>query len=119
MTKSDKFNGFVTKDIVTCQLLYELQGNLYLNSDVKADLAHVRIVEESRDRVRVSEVKGYPPPPMTKAAIYYTGGYQCELTFNATGYNTQRKFDLIKLQITEKLKEWNALDKFQVLDFQV
>lgn len=119
ITKAEKLNGFVTRDIITCQLLYELQGNIYLNSDVKADIKDIQLSEEGENRVRVWGAKGYPPPPTTKAAIYYTGGYQCEMTFNATGYNTARKFDMIKLQIRTKLKEWGALDKFDVLDFQV
>lgn len=58
VTKHEALNGFVTEDTVKCQLLYELQGNIYLNSDVKADLAGVRVEEIGKNRVRVSGVKG-------------------------------------------------------------
>jgi hypothetical protein len=50
ITKHDKKNGFVTEDTVKCQFLYELQGNIYLNSDVKAILDNVRIKTVSKNR---------------------------------------------------------------------
>lgn len=75
------WNGFVTEDTVKCQLLYELQGIKYLHSDVKADLTHVTVRQESKDRVRVSGMKGYPPPPTTKLAIFYKAGYQVSLGY--------------------------------------
>ncbi|KAF9892613.1 hypothetical protein FE257_001015 [Aspergillus nanangensis] len=118
LTKHDELNGFVTTDTVKCQFLYELQGNIYLNSDVKADLTNTRIVEQSRNRVHVSGIKGSPPPPTTKLAVFYRGGYQCEGTFNATGYATAKKWDLQEAQMRSKLQEWGLLDQFDVLDFQ-
>jgi hypothetical protein len=69
-------------------------------------------------RVAVSGIKGYPPPPTTKLAVFYKGGFQCELVINATGINTDKKFDLQELQIKSKLSEWGYLDKFDILDFQ-
>lgn len=50
ITKHDAKNGFVTEDTVKCQFLYELQGNIYLNSDVKALLDHVQVKTESKNR---------------------------------------------------------------------
>lgn len=52
ITKHDAKKGFVTEDTVKCQFLYELQGNVYLNSDVKALLDGVRVeaVEEGKNR---------------------------------------------------------------------
>jgi hypothetical protein len=49
-TKHDAKNGFVTEDTVKCQFLYELQGNVYLNSDVKAILDNVQVKAESKNR---------------------------------------------------------------------
>lgn len=118
ITKHEALNGFVNSDTVKCQLLYELQGTICLNSDVKADIKHIRVEEESKDRVRVSGVKGYPPPSTTKLAVFYNSGYQCELLLNATGYATQKKFELQEAQLRRKLKEWAVLDKFDLLDFQ-
>lgn len=78
VTKHEALNGYVTSDTVKCQLLYELQGNIYLNSDVKADMKGIRIEDEkgAKNRVRVTGVKGYPPPPTTKLAVFYRGGWQ-------------------------------------------
>jgi hypothetical protein len=118
ITKHEPLNGFVTPDTVRCQFLYELQGNIYLNSDVKADISKIVIAEESKNRVLVSGVKGYPPPPTTKLAIFYKGGYQCEHLINANGYATDHKWDMQELQLKDTLQEWGILDKFDVLDFQ-
>ncbi|KXT17246.1 hypothetical protein AC579_5798 [Pseudocercospora musae] len=118
VTKHEGPNGFVTADTVKCQFLYELQGNIYLNSDVKADTTRIKIEEVGKDRVRVSGTKGYPPPSTTKLAVFYKGGYQCELLLNASGYATAKKFALLQAQITAKLKEWGVLHNFDVLDFQ-
>lgn len=118
VTKHETLNGIVTEDTVKCQLLYELQGNVYLNSDVKADISHVEITQQARNRVRVSGVKGSPPPPTTKLAVFYRGGYQAELLFNATGYATSKKWDLQEAQLRAKLEEWGELKNLDVLDFQ-
>jgi hypothetical protein len=118
ITKHKDLNGFVDRDTVICQLLYELQGTIYLNSDVKADITNIRVENESKDRVRVSGVKGAPPPSTTKLAVFYRGGYQCELLINATGYASGKKFALQEAQLRSKLKEWGVLDKFDILDFQ-
>lgn len=48
VTKHEALNGFVNADTVKCQLLYELQGTTYLNSDVKADIADIRVEDESK-----------------------------------------------------------------------
>jgi hypothetical protein len=118
VTKAKKGNGFVTTDTVKCQLLYELQGDIYLNSCVKADISNISIEQESENRVYVKGVKGFPPPPTTKLAIFYKAGFQAELTVNATGYATAKKYDLQEAQVKDKLQEWKILDKFQKLEFQ-
>nr|UWK20094.1 duf1446 domain containing protein [Trichoderma rubi] len=118
VTKHDSLNGFVTPDTVKCQFLYELQGNIYLNSDVRADISQITIVKESKNRVLVSGVKGYPPPPTTKLAIFYKGGFQCEHLVNASGYATDHKWDVQELQLKDTLQEWGILDKLDVLEFQ-
>lgn len=42
--------GIIDVDTVRCQLLYELQGNVYLNSDVSAILDDVVIEQAGKDR---------------------------------------------------------------------
>lgn len=118
VTKHEALNGIVTADTVKCQILYELQGNIYLNSDVKADLAAVEVHQEGENRVRVSGVRGRAPPPTTKLAVFYRGGYQCETLFNASGYATAWKWDYQEMQLRSKLEERGILAKLDVLDFQ-
>jgi hypothetical protein len=118
VTKHEALRGFVTEDTVTCQLLYELQGNVYLNSDVKADLAGVRVARVGENRVRVAGARGHPPPPTTKLAVYYRAGYQGEMTVNATGYATARKWALQEAQMRAKLAEWGTDGELDVLEFQ-
>lgn len=118
ITKHDALKGIVTADTVKCQLLYELQGDIYLNSDVKADLTNVAITQQSENRVHVSGIKGHPGPPTTKLATFYKAGYQCEMLLNATGYATHHKWDIQEAQLRAKLDEWGVTDKLDVLDFQ-
>lgn len=118
LTKHERLGGFVTADTVKCQLLYELQGNIYLNSDVKADIKNISVRQESKDRVRVVGVKGHPPPATTKLAIFYRSGYQNEILINASGYATTHKWDIQEAQIKEKLREWGVLDDLDILEFQ-
>ncbi|OAA44206.1 DUF1446 domain-containing protein [Metarhizium rileyi] len=119
ITKHEDLGGFVTPDTIRCQLLYELQGNIYLNSDVKADMSSVKVQPQvTKNRVYVSGVKGHPPPPTTKLAVFYKGGYQLEILMNACGYATEHKWDVQEAQVKSKLDEWGLLGKLDVLDFQ-
>ena len=85
ITKHEGTGGMVSEETVKCQLLYEIQGNVYLNSDVKALLDDASIKEESKDRVRLSGIKGRPPPPTTKLAIFFQGGYEAQNLANFAG----------------------------------
>ncbi|KAI0414273.1 hypothetical protein F5X98DRAFT_254982 [Xylaria grammica] len=118
ITKHETLNGFVTEEVVKCQLLYELQGNIYLNSDVKADITNVAVRQVGPNRVHVSGTKGRPPPPTTKLAVFYRGGWQGEFTVNATGYATKHKYDLHEAQMRTQLDEWGVTKDIDLLEFQ-
>ncbi|KAK6369433.1 hypothetical protein LTS17_009776 [Exophiala oligosperma] len=119
VTKHENTKGLVNADNVKCQFLYELQGSTYLNSDVTAHVEDIRIEEISKDRVRLSNVKGSPPPPTTKLAIFYQGGFESQLLLNATGYATAKKWELMEMQFRYFLEKKGLLNKFQLFDFQV
>lgn len=119
ITKHEGTGGMVTEETIKCQLLYEIQGNVYLNSDVKAILDDVQIKQESKDRVRFSGIKGRPPPPTTKLAIFFQGGYEAQSLANFAGYSSRRKYKLYETQVRARLKEMNMLDSFDILEFQV
>lgn len=50
VTKHEGTKGVVNNDTVRSQLLYELQGNVYLGSDVKANLTNIKVEEVGKDR---------------------------------------------------------------------
>ena len=66
MYKEKNTGGCMTVDSVTSQLLYEIQGPQYYNCDVTAQIENIKIEQVGEDRVKVSGVKGLPPPPTTK-----------------------------------------------------
>lgn len=119
ITKHEGTKGLVNVDNIMCQFLYELQGSIYLNSDVTASAKDLKVEQVGKDRVRLSNIKGYPPPPTTKLAIFYHGGFESQLLFNATGYGTKKKYELLQKQIRFGLKQKGLEDEFQLLDFQV
>ncbi|KAJ4265317.1 hypothetical protein NW762_004602 [Fusarium torreyae] len=117
VTKHPGTQGFVNLDTVRCQFVYELQGDVYLNSDVSAYLGDVVIEDEGNDRVRVHGIRGYPPPPTTKLAVFYQGGFEAELLLNATGYATNKKWDLLEKQFRYFLPQ-SIIENIETLEFQ-
>ena len=113
ITKPEKHAGHVTKHNTIAQLLYELQGELYLNPDVVGDLRHIRIEQEGKDRVYVAGVIGTPPPPTTKAMIAARGGYQAEAVFYINGLNVEEKTQMMRQQLEHSFKD-NHFSKFSV-----
>ncbi len=118
ITKHEGTGGFVTEETIKCQLLYEIQGNVYLNSDVKALLDDAEIKEVGKDRVKLSGIKGRPPPPTTKLAIFFKGGFESQNLANFAGYSNNRKHHLYEIQIRRHLKEMGLADAFDILEFQ-
>ena len=119
ITKHEGTGGMVTEETIKCQLLYEIQGNVYLNSDVTAYLDDVEIKQVGKDRVKFSGIKGRPPPPTTKLAIFFKGGYEAQSLANFAGYSSRRKYKLYETQVRKALKEMDLLKSFDILEFQM
>ena len=117
ITKSPNDNGMVTCQTVTAQILYEIQGNIYLNPDVQVDLQSVSVKDVGKDRVLVTGAKGHPPPSTAKCVLFAVGGYQAEAFAFATGLD-----HTIKFKMFEKLcRHWLTTQpqiKFNKLEFQ-
>ena len=62
ITKHPGSGGEVSVGTVTAQLLYEIAGPHYPNTDVVARFDTVTVDQEGPDRVRVSGVRGFPAP---------------------------------------------------------
>jgi hypothetical protein len=99
ITKHDVAGGTVTPDTVTAQLLYEIQGPVYLNPDVTVDLADVTVTQEGPDRVALTGVRGTPPSPTTKLAITAPGGFESSVSFYATGLDLEAKAALLRTHV--------------------
>jgi hypothetical protein len=76
ITKVPHAGGFVTAATCKEQLLYEIHDpSRYLQPDVVADFTQVRIVEEARDRVRITGGRGTQRTGTLKISVAYVDGY--------------------------------------------
>jgi hypothetical protein len=91
VTKHPGTGGLVSVGTITAQLLYEIQGLPYMNPDATARFDSIRLEQAGPDRVRVSGVRGEPPPPTTKVCINYLGGYRNSMTFVLAGLDIPAK----------------------------
>ncbi|KAJ4371205.1 hypothetical protein N0V83_004421 [Neocucurbitaria cava] len=90
--------GEVSVGTVSSQLLYEIQGPFYYGSDVTACLEDIKM-EEIGAKVRVSGIKGMPPPSTTKVGLTAVGGYQAEFHIYICGLDLEAKTEWIERQI--------------------
>ena len=114
ITKQMGTGGMVTTETCKAQLLYEIQGPWYFNSDVTAVLDGIKFEQLCTDRVSVQGVKALPPPPTTKIGITARGGYQAEVHWFLVGLDIQEKARMLEAQIRKALGDKN---RFHVLKF--
>ncbi|KAF7534536.1 hypothetical protein G7054_g6102 [Neopestalotiopsis clavispora] len=103
ITKPAGTNGAVTVDTCKAQLLYEIQGPIYLNPDVVVDIERAQLVQVGKDRVKLSGIKGSAPPPTTKLAVCLLGGWQAEISGYCAGLDTDFKFNMMKDQVLRQI----------------
>jgi hypothetical protein len=99
ITKHPGTGGAVTVGTVTAQLLYEIGGARYHNPDVTARFDTIILDQQGPDRVRITGVRGEPPPETLKVAINYDGGYRNSFTFALTGLEVEAKARLVERQL--------------------
>ncbi|KAF2226139.1 hypothetical protein BDZ85DRAFT_232446 [Elsinoe ampelina] len=92
-------SGKVSRDTCRSQLLYELQGKRYYNSDVVAIVDKIVIEERAENVVFVHNVGFEKPPPTTKVGITARGGYQAEAHYFLTGLDITEKASLLERQL--------------------
>lgn len=95
--------GAVTVDTCTSQLLYEIQGPWYFNSDVTAVLDGIHFEQRGINRVALRGVRSGPPPPTTKVGITARGGFQAEAWWFLTGLDIEEKARMLEAQIRRQL----------------
>lgn len=103
ITKHPGTGGQVSVGTVTAQLLYEITGPRYANPDVTARFDAIDLADDGPDRVRISGVRGEPPPPTLKVSLNSIGGYRNSATFVLTGLDIDAKAALVRSQLTAGL----------------
>ncbi len=114
ITKHPGTGGLVSVGTVTAQLLYEIGGPLYLNPDVVADFATIRLADDGQDRVRIGGVNGLPAPSTTKVCINYDGGYRNRMTFVLTGLAQAEKAAWAEAALFDRLGGPERYDEVDV-----
>jgi hypothetical protein len=103
ITKHPGTGGAVTVETVTAQLLYEIDRPDYLGPDVTARFGSIELSAVDTDRVRVSGVRGGPPPETLKVCLNTLGGFRNAVTFVLTGLDIKAKADLVRRQLDAAL----------------
>lgn len=103
ITKHPGTGGLVSVGTVTAQLLYEIGGARYANPDVTLRVDSLALRDDGPDRVRISGVRGEPPPPTLKVSLNSIGGFRNAMTFVLTGLDIEAKADLVRRQLEASL----------------
>ena len=104
ITKNRDSGGEVSTQTCSSQLLYEIQGPWYYNSDVTAILDETWFEQVGSDRVAVRGVKADLPPATTKVGLTAKGGYQAEAHWFITGLDVEAKAHMMETQIRHLLE---------------
>ena len=113
ITKHPDTGGEVSVGTVTAQLLYEIGGHHYPNTDVVARFDTIEVAEIGRDRVRLSGTRGLPAPRDVKVCLNLLGGWRNTMTFVLTGLDIDAKADLTVRSLADAL---GGTDQFAEFD---
>jgi Acyclic terpene utilisation family protein AtuA len=103
ITKHDGSGGAVTVETVTAQLLYEISGPRYLGPDVVTRFDTTTLESDGTDRVRITGVRGEPPPPTLKVSCNTLSGYRNTVVFVLCGTDVEAKAALVRDQLDAAL----------------
>ncbi len=103
ITKHPGTGGEVSVGTVTAQLLYEISGHHYPNTDVVARFDTIEVTDEGGDRVRLSGTTGLPAPDDVKVCLNLLGGWRNTMTFVLTGLDVEAKADLTVRSLADAL----------------
>jgi hypothetical protein len=117
ITKHPGTGGQVSIGTVTAQLLYEIGGPAYLNPDVTARFETITLEQAGPDRVRVSGVRGEPPPADLKVSLNYAGGYRNSMILAIEGLDVAAKARLAERTIWTRVD--GGKDSFETADVEL
>ena len=114
ITKHPGSGGEVSLGTVTAQLLYEIGGHHYPNTDVVARFETVEVADLGDDRVRLSGTRGLPAPHDVKVCLNLLGGWRNSMTFVLTGLDIEAKADLTVRSLAAALGGAGQFAEFDV-----
>ena len=114
ITKHPGTGGLVSVGTVTAQLLYEIGSARYLNPDVTARFDTIALEQAGPDRVRLSGVRGEPPPADLKIALNYAGGYRNSMILALEGLDVAAKAELAEQTIWARVD--GGKESFEAVD---
>lgn len=103
ITKHPGTGGAVTVDTVKAQLVYEIGSPRYAGPDATARFDTITVEPAGADRVRISGVRGEPPPPDVKVCLNRLGGFRNEAEFILVGLDIEEKAALVRAQFDAAL----------------
>ena len=116
ITKHEGTGGEVSIGTVTAQLLYEIAGPEYPNTDVVARFDTLALAQLGPDRVRLSGARGLPAPPDVKVCLNVLGGWRNTMTFVLTGLDIEAKAALTLRSLETALGGAGAFGRFGEFD---
>ncbi len=106
VTKQPGTGGMVTRETVAEQILYEMgDPRNYISPDTRVDFTSFILAEESRDRVRISGVKGLPATDTYKVSFSYHAGWKAHGQLTISGPRALRKARLTAEIIWKRLEQ--------------
>ncbi|KXL46451.1 hypothetical protein M433DRAFT_88046 [Acidomyces richmondensis BFW] len=117
ITKNQGSGGEVSTQTCSSQLLYEIQGPWYFNSDVTAIIDELWFEQLGTDRVALRGVKADLPPLTTKVGLTAKGGYQAEVHWFLCGLDIPEKARMMEAQCRRMLQP--HAKKFTKLEFTI
>ncbi len=112
ITKHPGTGGEVSVGTVTAQLLYEIAGHEYPNTDVVARFDTIAVEQEAPDRVRISGTRGLPAPDQVKVCLNLLGGWRNSMTFVLTGLDIEEKAALTLRSLERAVGGTDRFDEF-------
>ncbi|MYZ46853.1 acyclic terpene utilization AtuA family protein [Propylenella binzhouense] len=105
LTKASGTGGAVNRRTVTDQLLHEVfDPRHFLSPDVTVDWTTIELNELGDDRVRLSGIKGTPPPSTLKVSMTYRDGYKAILMWPYAWPDAEKKAQAAFRKIEHTIK---------------